>query len=162
MKKISPRKDNKEHLDKVKKQYYIDNKENILMVDKAHKAANKDKYREYRRIKNQDRYANDINFKIRKKLKARLYAAMKNNYMSGVAVDNLGCSIQEFKNYLEGKFQPGMTWKNYGRGGWEIDHILPLSKFDLTKEDEIKVVCNYKNLQPLWAGDNLKKSNSVS
>jgi hypothetical protein len=41
----------------------------------------------------------------------------------------------------------------------EINHILPLSGFDLTKEDQVKMACHYTNLQPLWAGDNLKKSN---
>lgn len=150
---------NKEHLDKVKKQYYKDNKEKVLIADKACKLLRKDELREYRRLRNQDRYKNDINFRIRKKLKARLYLAMKNNYISGIAVKNLSCTIGEFKIYLESKFQSGMNWENYGRGGWEIDHILPLSGFDLTKEDQIKIACHYTNLQPLWAGDNLKKSN---
>ena len=50
-----------------------------------------------------------------------------------------------------------MTWENYGRNGWEIDHIKPLSKCDLTDPEQFKEVCNYTNLQPLWAEDNLSK-----
>jgi hypothetical protein len=52
-----------------------------------------------------------------------------------------------------------MSWDNYGKYGWEIDHIKPLSLYDLTDDNQLKEVCNYKNLQPLWAEDNLKKSN---
>jgi len=59
--------------------------------------------------------------------------------------------------YIENKFTIGMTWENYGRGGWEIDHIIPISSAK-TKEDVLKL-CHYTNLQPLWWRDNLKKSN---
>ena len=48
-----------------------------------------------------------------------------------------------------------MTWQNYGI--WHIDHIQPLSKFNLLKLEQQKIAFNYKNLQPLWAIDNLKK-----
>ena len=52
-----------------------------------------------------------------------------------------------------------MTWKNQGRFGWHIDHIVPCSKFDLSDPDQQKECFNYKNLQPLWAKENILKSN---
>lgn len=62
------------------------------------------------------------------------------------------------------QFEPGMTWDNLGKGEgkWQIDHIIPCSYFDLTKEENQRICFNYRNLQPLWAKDNLEKSNSVS
>ena len=54
-----------------------------------------------------------------------------------------------------------MTWDNYGINGWHIDHIIPVSKFDLTNNEAIKVCFHYSNLQPLWAKDNLKKGNKI-
>jgi hypothetical protein len=51
-----------------------------------------------------------------------------------------------------------MSWDNYGE--WQIDHIKPLSKFDLTDRQQLHEACNFNNLQPLWAEDNLAKSNS--
>jgi hypothetical protein len=48
-----------------------------------------------------------------------------------------------------------MTWGNHGE--WHIDHIRPLRSFDLTVRDQVLEACNWSNLQPLWAIDNLRK-----
>ena len=60
----------------------------------------------------------------------------------------IGCSIEEFEIFIKTKFKEGMSIDNYGE--WELDHIYPISKFDLSKEDEILKCFNYKNIQPLW------------
>ena len=73
----------------------------------------------------------------------------------------LGCTIPELKFYLEGKFQDGMSWSNWTYNGWHLDHIIPLSFFNLSKEDEFKKACHYTNLQPLWAKDNIRKSDKL-
>ena len=96
-----------------------------------------------------------IKRKIARNLRARLNKAIKGNWKSGSAVSDLGCSISLLKQHLESKFQPGMTWDNYGK--WHIDHIEPLCKFDLTNGVELKKACHYSNLQPLWWHDNLNK-----
>lgn len=72
----------------------------------------------------------------------------------------VGCSYLELRKLIESKFTEGMTWKNWSVNGWHIDHIKPLSKFDLTGLEQLKEACSYKNLQPLWAKDNLKKSDN--
>jgi len=101
----------------------------------------------------------NIQFRIASKLRSSLYIALsrRNNSKTSYTFDLLGCSVDEFKNYMENLFAPGMTWDNHGVYGWHIDHIIPCVAFDLTKEEDQRKCFHYTNMQPLWAKDNLKK-----
>lgn len=104
-----------------------------------------------------DKYTNDLNFKIAKILRNRVYIAIKNNQKAGSAIKDLGCTIPELKKHIELQFKPGMSWDNWGLHGWHIDHVKPLCKFNLTKKEQFKEACHYSNLQPLWAEENHSK-----
>ena len=101
----------------------------------------------------------NINTRIATYMRTRLRLAMiaQITWKKGKTLELLGCSIPELKIHLEKQFKNGMNWDNYGK--WHIDHIIPLSKFDLFNIKEQKKACYYTNLQPLWAKDNLKKGN---
>lgn len=77
----------------------------------------------------------------------------------------LGCSIKDFKQHLESLFTNGMSWEKFGyyydgrKLGIHIDHVFPISCFDLTDPQELFLCFHYKNCQPLWGGDNMKKNN---
>lgn len=77
----------------------------------------------------------------------------------GICALCAGCTIPEFIQHLEAGFKDGMTWKNYGRYGWHIDHIVPCSKFNLTVAENIKTCFHFSNTQPMWAKENHKKGN---
>lgn len=100
----------------------------------------------------------DVQYRLAYNLRRRLNAALRKGYKSGSAINDLGCSIEEFRIYLESKFQPGMTWSNYG-SGWHVDHIRPLANYDLSNREIFLQLVHYTNLQPLWAADNIRKSN---
>lgn len=100
-------------------------------------------------------------YKLSVNLRKRLSSVIRGGAKTGSAVRNLGCSVAELKQYLEARFLPGMTWVNWGREGWHIDHIRPLSSFDLTNPEQLKQAVHYTNLQPLWAIDNLIKGARV-
>ena len=104
-------------------------------------------------------YIEGNNYKIQHLLRNRLNRAIKNNYKTGSAVQDLGCSIEYLNAYLEGQFESGMTWANYGE--WEIDHIRPLVSFDLTDPEQFKQAVHYTNLQPLWKKANREKGKRV-
>lgn len=107
------------------------------------------------------RINSDVQLLLKRRLRTRLWMAMKADYKAGSAVSDLGCSIEQLKSYLESLFTSGMTWDNWGKGpgNWNIDHIKPLSIVDLTNRQHVLEVCHYSNLQPLWFEDNRKKSN---
>ena len=67
----------------------------------------------------------------------------------------LGYNNLKLKQRLECQFKDGMSWDNYGK--WHIDHKKPISKFN--KGTDLKIINSLSNLQPLWAKDNLSKSN---
>lgn len=75
--------------------------------------------------------------------------------------DLVGYTSQELRKHLENLFQPGMTWNNHGK--WHIDHIIPISFFEYTSTDEVefKYCWSLHNLQPLWAIDNIVKSDRL-
>ena len=105
----------------------------------------------------------DPQFKMASSLRGRLGTAIKGNSKAGSAIRDLGCSILEFREYLETKFRQGMTWENWGLGKdkWNIDHIMPLAAFDLTNRQHVLLACHYLNLQPLWYEENLTKHNKI-
>lgn len=121
----------------------------------------KDDKREYDRKYKIRKYKTDINYRIRRVLRKRFRETIKKEYRKGKMLSMLGCSVEEFKKYLELKFKEGMMWENYGLRGWHIDHIIPCSKFDLSIEEEQKKCFHFSNLQPLWWKENLSKGNKL-
>lgn len=105
--------------------------------------------------------AENPQYRLKANLRSRISHAIrgKGGYKSANTEKLLGCTISELRDYLESKFQDGMTWDNYGK--WHIDHIIPCDAFDLTIKEEQEKCFHYTNLQPLWAKDNIAKSNKV-
>lgn len=101
----------------------------------------------------------DMGFRLASNLRARLSRSVSKNFKKTSLSTYLGCTIHELKAHLESKFQPGMTWDNYG--DWHIDHIYPLSKVDYNDENQFNKAVHYTNLQPLWAKDNRIKKDKI-
>lgn len=139
------------------------------IADKKSYLKNREKRREssaiYRKKLNYkdiyNKQKSNIIHTLRCLLRTRINTAIKSNTKTGSAVRDLGCTIPELKSYLESKFKPGMTWDNWSRTGWHIDHIIPLSTFNLQDPEEFKKAVHYTNLQPLWASENLSKGNKI-
>ena len=114
------------------------------------------------------RYKSDIQYRLRTNLRRRFLNILRKMKLTkkGITKDLLGCSWLTLKTHLEKKFynrkknNEKMSWENYGK--WHIDHIRPISKFNLLIKTEQFKACNYKNLQPLWAEDNIEKSDSIN
>ena len=151
---------NREHK-KERKIWRDNNIDYIRYTSSLNYQKNRKLRREQMKKYNVTKYHNDINFKISCLLRTCLWDVLNNKNKVGSAVKDLGCTILELKIHLEKQFKEGMTWNNWCLFGWHIDHIIPLSSFDLTDRNQLLVACNYKNLQPMWAEENLKKGNKL-
>jgi hypothetical protein len=69
----------------------------------------------------------------------------------------MGCNSAELKAHLEAQFYDGMQWNNYGTH-WVVDHIKPISAFDLSNPKEAAKACHFTNLQPLTRPHNGEKA----
>lgn len=101
----------------------------------------------------------DIGFKIKCNLSRLLIHSLKRQGTSktGRAIELLDCSIPAFRIYLESLWESGMTWENYGKYGWHIDHVVPCALFDLTNPDHQKRCFHFSNMRPMWAKDNVSR-----
>jgi hypothetical protein len=90
--------------------------------------------------------------RVRENIKARLKTALTQRKSDSI-VEYLGCSMDDYMSYLESKFQEGMSWDNYGKGGWHIDHVIPL-KTDYSDMS----LHNYTNTQPIWEDEHFEKT----
>jgi len=105
--------------------------------------------------------SNNLNFRIAGGIRNAMNMALKKGFKAGHTIELLGCSIEYLYHHLENQFTEGMTWDNYGRNGWHIDHIIPLSYFDLSDPEQQKRAWYYTNLRPMWASDNITKGNKI-
>lgn len=106
-----------------------------------------DSYKEARK-RAREKYEAKPEVRLTKLMRHRLRMAIKNNWNRASAIQDLGCSLEEFKAYIEARWEPGMTWENHGKT-WHIDHVRPLGLFDLTIQEQLLQAVHFTNLQPL-------------
>lgn len=155
------RQKNKEGIKLYNKKYKQENRERISQQEKKYRQENKEKIFIYNKQYKRKRYQTDLTYKLSCILRKRVRRAIKNQSSTKAykSMELLGCTIEECRKHLESQFTEGMSWNNHGE--WHIDHIIPCSIFDLTDPVEQKQCFHYTNLQPLWAKDNLSKSNKI-
>lgn len=90
-------------------------------------------------------------------VRSKISALMAGSQKRSKSTKYLGCTFEHLRSHIESQFVDGMSWDNYGVNGWHVDHIKPLSAFDLSVESNMYLAWNYTNLRPLWAKDNLCK-----
>jgi hypothetical protein len=151
------RRENREKEKERGAKYRRENPEKVKESDAKYRRENLEKVNEYQAKYRRERYKNDENFRVVQLLRNRFWKSLKSQSAkkSKRTLELVGCSRDELWEHLENQFKDGMTRQNQGE--WHIDHIKPCSLFDLTDPEQQKECFNYKNLQPLWAEENLRK-----
>ena len=160
-----------ENCDKLKeksKKYREKNKEHIKEKSKKYREKNKEKINERNKKYTKNRQKVDLVFKLSKRIRSMISTSIsKSGYKKeSKTFEILGCSFDDFKVYIELKFESWMNWYNYGTytgkysDTWQLDHIIPISSSG-TIEDIYKLN-HFSNLQPLCSRMNLEKSNNLT
>ena len=153
---------NKEKTRKTKRKYRLKNREHIRKWRKDWDLKNPEyskewtsKNKEYLNKKDKIKRQNDLNYRLRKICRTRIWTVLKGVGKSASTMELIGCTINELWDHLESKFEPWMTRENYGL--WDVDHIKACTKFDLTDPEQQRICFHYSNLQPLEHIANVRK-----
>lgn len=91
-----------------------------------------------------------------------LREALKRDGSSPSVERFVGYTVAQLKVHLERQFTKGMSWDVFCEGDIHIDHVRPISSFDVSNLEELKAAWALSNLRPLWATDNLAKGQSIT
>lgn len=148
---------NRESLLEYKRIYHIENKEKLKELNSKWREGNRESIRDNSRMYISNKRNTDVLFKLKDRISGLIRSSIvSKGYKKSHRTESiLGCTIQEFKEYIENKFTEGMSWENHGE--WHLDHKTPVSW--AKSEFEIYDLNHYTNFQPLWRIDNLSKGN---
>jgi hypothetical protein len=135
--------------------YRLENSDKIKLLRDDWKSKNRDYSAKWQKRKKEE----DPIYAMSMRLRIRTCNAFRNNGFKKASPTEkmLGCSFKQFTKHIEKQFLDGMNWQN--RGKWHIDHIIPMSC--ATTIEGLEKLSHYSNLRPLWAKDNLSKSDNL-
>jgi hypothetical protein len=154
------------HPDKVKEikaKWRSANPEKVRGFAIKWRAKNPKKIKEYARRSNRKRRSTPSG-KLNTVISNGIRQSLKNGSKAGKHWESLvGYTIGDLKTHLEKQFKPGMSWGNYGKEGWSIDHKVPISafNFEVPENPDFRKCWALDNLQPMWSSENIRKSNKL-
>lgn len=150
---------NRKNYIKKGKKYHSTRRKKWLEKNPEKRKEYRENYKPRKRERRKERRESDPLYNIINRVRCRIHKYLKLNNITKTnkTFDIVGCSPKFLKEDLEKQFKDGMSWEN--RDEWHIDHIIPLSSAET--EERLYELCHYTNLQPLWAEENMKKSDKI-
>jgi hypothetical protein len=139
---------------------YAENRVAIIERNLAYRSGNREAHRERVSRNSKKRMELDPVYAMQRRVKALIGTRLRSGGYSKKSRSHeiLGCDWITFKLHIERQFVPGMTWEN--RSFWHLDHIVPMA----TAKAECDVIAlnHFTNLRPMWAIENIRKSDTVT
>jgi hypothetical protein len=144
------------------RKYRAANAEKILERDRKYREANPELVRSNARTRDKRRHAkwkSDPIYQMARRVRGRMHTALREKGFSkeSKTAKTLGCSWKQFTKHIESQFTDGMSWDN--KSEWHLDHVVPLSC--ATTIEGLEKLSHYTNIRPLWAAENLRKSDNL-
>lgn len=148
----------KESLSEYRRKYYEANRESRNEHQRKYRVANPEKARESVRVSNRKR-GQDVGYRVSHSVSVGMWASLRQEKNGRSWESLVGYTLADLRAHLEKQFTNGMSWNNYGE--WHIDHIKPVSHFTFDSPDDPEFLECWSlwNLQPMWASENMSKSN---
>ncbi len=137
-----------------RRKYYMANRVQIMADTNARRRRNPAQTRLARRLWKQRQYRTNPVFRIAHIMRERIRRVLRG--AKNVRTEDTIGGAQNLRDHIEAQLPVSWTWENHGTV-WEIDHIKPISKFDLTDPQQLRAAFHYTNTQPLSCADNMKK-----
>lgn len=155
------RKANAKAISERAKKFNKANAQKVKEQIRKYRAANREKVNEKAKVYKAKRYKTVPKIRLNVIMSTSIYHSLKGAKADRHWEDLVGYTLKKLIRHLEKQFVGGMSWENHGE--WHIDHKIPISIFNFTKPEhgDFKRCWALKNLQPLWAADNLKKSANI-
>lgn len=154
---------NREKTRKYKLEWSRRNTERHRGMRRKWKQENQQRVRDVRNATRRKKYGENALFRFECAMRTSIVQRLKrqNSKKQSRFTALCGATVEVIRMHLESRFTDGMTWDNYGLKGWHIDHIKPVSCFDLADPEQQKACFHYTNLQPLWWYDNRDKADRL-
>jgi len=141
-------------------EYRRTHKSQIALSNKKYQEKNQKIIQSKKRVYEKKRWAMSPMFRLNSLMSSGMWKSLCGN-KGGVSWEDLvGYTLKQLKKHIEKQFTEGMSWENYGKDGWVIDHKIPKKVFNFTKpeHEDFKKCWALKNLQPMWEKENNIKS----
>jgi hypothetical protein len=139
--------------------YHKEHVQEISQYHQKYAKENKVELRKKRAQRERNRKKKDLTYKFLSNLRCSIERAFKGRNRSIRTIEYLSCRIEEAIGYIESLWKPGMTWNNWSKNGWQLDHIIPIATIrSLDDVEQIRKVFHYTNLQPLWNEEHKMKT----
>ena len=158
---------NREKIKTRMKRWRAESQEKIKNYNKEyrtnHREQIREQRREYMRKYSKKRCVVDLVFRLNKTIRSAVGDSLRGNKKGARWEKICGYTLEKLRKHLERQFIDDMSWSNYGRDGWVIDHKIPISVFNFTKpnHEDFKKCWALSNLQPMWAKENIIKSDKL-
>ena len=150
---------NPEKVREAKEKWRAANREKAREASRKWEAANPEKVRETKRKYVAYKRATDPNFRLIRNMRTSLCNTLQGRKKSASTMKIIGCTVEELFQHFEScsTWEPWMTRENYGKGGWDVDHIIAITKWDDNCPLQFIACWDKSNLQPLEHIANIKK-----